>query len=151
MLFCKTALWPLNLSFLLKSVSCSWEAVKAARYFLREAKYGFKEAFIFPIYVLLLDPTFQKPFFPKKNGDDQTSIFFNTGSRQRMNIHERHVFFQVILSKTEAFLKWFTAIIVCLASCSCFQQFISWARLLACCVCLRWWGKLEGHQKERGL
>lgn len=32
----------------------------------------------------------------------------------------RRVSFQAILSETEAFLKWFTAIVVCFASCSCF-------------------------------
>lgn len=59
-------MWPL-ITFPLKSLSRCWEAVKAAGDFHKQPEYGCKEAFIFPIYVLLLNSDFQKPFFfPRK-------------------------------------------------------------------------------------
>lgn len=122
------------LTFPLKSISCSWEAVRAAGYFHNQTKYVFRKEFRFPIYVLLLDSAFQKPLLPKKN--KESSISFKTGERWRMNICEWQVSFQAILSKTEAFLKWFAAVIACLASCSCFWQFISWVYLPPGTLCV---------------
>lgn len=63
--------------FPLKSINCSLEAVKAAGYSYKESQCGSKEAFIFPISVLLLDSGFQKPFFflPKKTQENQTTVF----------------------------------------------------------------------------
>lgn len=126
--------------FPLKSINCSLEAVKAAGYSYEESQCGSKEAFIFPISVLLLDSGFQKPFFscPRKHKKIRL-LFSELGKRWRMNIRDWQIAFQEILSKTEAFLKWFAVIAFFfpLASCSYCLQFISWAHLPAFCVWLR--------------
>lgn len=97
--------------FPLKSINCSLEAVKAAGYSYEESQCGSKEAFIFPISVLLLDSGFQKPFFscPRKHKKIRL-LFSELGKRWRMNIRDWQIAFQEILSKTEAFLKWFAVI-----------------------------------------
>lgn len=99
--------------------------------------------FMFCFYTL---PSRNLFFIPKKN--NQISVSFEMGERWRLNIREQQVSFQPILSKTEAFLKWFAAIVVSLASCSRFQQFISWAHLPAWCVWLQAMG--EGGRPTKG-